>query len=76
MTEDKQNCSNTSEDNQHWSEVREKIGGYYGIRLMMFFYDYGGSTIFKLCLYPVMFFYYLFSKKQRDISKDFLLQVE
>jgi len=76
MTEEKQNSSKTSENNQHWSEGREKIGGYYGIRLMLFFYDYGGSTIFKLCLYPVMFFYYLFSKKQRDISKDFLLQVE
>ncbi|SFS75527.1 Predicted acyltransferase, LPLAT superfamily [Succinivibrio dextrinosolvens] len=65
-----------TDNNKHWSDSREKVGGYYGIRLMLFFYDYGGRAIFKLCLYPVMFFYYLFSKKQREISKDFLCQVE
>ncbi len=63
-------------NNNHWSESSEKVGGYYGIRLMLLFYDYGGKVIFRIFLYPVMFFYYLFSKKQRKISKDFLSQVE
>jgi predicted LPLAT superfamily acyltransferase len=65
-----------TDNKKHWSDSSEKIGGYYGIRLMLLFYDYGGRTVFKLLLYPVMFFYYLFSKKQRAISKDFLNQVE
>lgn len=65
-----------TKDKKHWSENHEKVGGYYGIRLMMLFYDYGGSYVFKLLLYPVMFFYYLTSKRQREISKDFLSLIE
>ncbi len=65
-----------ADNSKHWSENTEKAGGYYGIRLMLFFYDYGGRFVFKILLYPVMFCYYLFSKNQRCISKDFLNQVE
>lgn len=61
---------------KHWSDSTERVGGYYGIRLMLLFYDYGGKVIFRIFLYPVMLFYYLLSRKQRQISKDFLSQVE
>ena len=63
-------------DKPHWSDSDEKIGGYYGIRLMLLFYDYGGRIIFQIMLYPVIFFYYLFSRKQRKISQDFLALVQ
>lgn len=65
-----------TKSDKHWSDSSEKVGGYYGIRLMLLFYDYGGKVIFRIFLYPVMLFYYLFSKNQRQISRDFLSQVE
>lgn len=59
-------------DNQHWEEQKEAKGGYYGLKLMLFFYNYGGRAIFSIILIPVMFVYYLVSKKQRLISKKYL----
>lgn len=59
-------------NNEHWAKQKESKGGYLGIKLMMFLYKCGGAYVFKICLYPVIFFYYLFSKEQRENSKYFL----
>lgn len=60
---------------RNWALKKEKTGGYYGIRLMMLFYNAGGRYLFMLLLIPVMSVYYLVSKNQRECSKEFLLAV-
>lgn len=64
------------DNNQHWEEQKEAKGGYYGLKLMLFFYNYGGRALFSIILIPVMFVYYLLSKKQRQISEQYLFLVQ
>ena len=60
------------DSNKHWEEQKEAKGGYYGLKLMLFFYNIGGRAVFSIILIPVMYVYYLLSKKQRLISKKYL----
>lgn len=60
------------ENNEHWAKQKESAGGYLGIKIMMFFYKYGGAYVFKIFLYPIILFYFIFSKDQRENSKFFL----
>lgn len=60
------------QDSKNWNEQKEFKGGYYGLKLMLFINNYGGRYIFGIVLFFVMFFYYLFAKKQRHYSREFL----
>ena len=60
------------DSNKHWEEQKEAKGGYCGLKLMLFFYNIGGRAVFSIILIPVMYVYYLLSKKQRLISKKYL----
>lgn len=60
------------QDNKNWNEQKEFKGGYYGLKIMLFIYNFGGRYIFNFVLLIVMFFYYLIAKKQRQYSREFL----
>lgn len=60
------------QDNKNWNEQKEFKGGYYGLKIMLFIYNFGGRYIFSFVLLIVMFFYYLVAKKQRQYSREFL----
>lgn len=52
------------DSNKHWEEQKEAKGGYYGLKLMLFFYNIGGRAVFGIILIPVMYVYYLLSKSK------------
>ncbi len=61
-----------SDQQENWAEKKEVAGGFYGIKLMLFFYRLGGKKLFTLVLYPVMTVYYLMAREQRRNSKRYL----
>ena len=52
------------DSNKHWEEQKEAKGGYYGLKLMLFFYNIGGRAVFGIILIPVMYVYYLLSDRK------------
>lgn len=59
---------------QHWSTIQES-GAVWGMRIMFFIYRYIGRWAFKLCLYPVILYYYLFNRIARHASHQYLKQL-
>ncbi len=62
-----------SRSGEHWAQQRER-GSMLGIRLLLGLYRIGGRGLFRLFLYPVMLYFFLFSRRARQASLDFLRQ--
>lgn len=56
---------------RHWSQVGE-AGALAGLKFMFVVYRYLGRAPFKLFLYPVILYFFLFRKASRDASLEFL----
>ncbi|WP_162048180.1 glycosyltransferase family 2 protein [Vibrio taketomensis] len=54
----------------HWSR-RSENGTVLGIKTLLFAYKYLGRDFFKLLLYPVIAYYYLFDRRARHASQQF-----
>ncbi|PKI13863.1 LpxL/LpxP family acyltransferase [Colwellia sp. 12G3] len=50
---------------QHWSKVTER-GSMFGIETLIFIYKIFGKGLFKVCLTPVMFYFYLTGRSARQ----------
>lgn len=55
----------------HWAQL-EEAGVYWGMRLMLGAYAVGGRLLFRVLLYPVVFYFFLFGGRARRASLDYL----
>ncbi|QBG37019.1 family 2 glycosyl transferase [Litorilituus sediminis] len=56
---------------QHWSKVKER-GSMLGIETLVFVYKVFGKGFFKVCLTPVMFYFYLTGREARHATWYYL----
>jgi len=61
--------------NNHWSKIGE-VGTVFGMRFVIAVYRLFGRKAFKLLLYPVVAFYYLFNARAREASQDYLMRIK
>lgn len=59
---------------QHWSKQKER-GSYLGIRFLFLFYRLGGRFLVKIGLIPVLFYFFITSRRTRRASQDYLRRV-
>lgn len=55
----------------HWSKMKER-GSMLGIETLVFVYKTFGKTFFKICLTPVMFYFYLTGSNARQATWYYL----
>ncbi|OCG56501.1 acyltransferase [Gilliamella sp. Choc6-1] len=55
----------------HWSQTQERKG-LFGIRLILKFYHIFGRKTSKLIMFPVITYFWLTGKKQRQASKQYI----
>ncbi len=60
-------------DSQNWYEIKETSGAGWGLRIMFVLLKFTPAFFMRLLAFPVGFFYWIFSKKARMISKEFLI---
>lgn len=60
----------------HWSEEKEKKGSLGQMRFLFLCYKYLGPGVIRIILYPVIFFFCLFSGSAGKSSREFLQKVE
>ena len=56
---------------RHWAQL-EETGVYWGMRLMLAAYAWGGKPLFRLLLYPVLLYYLVLGTAPRRASLDYL----
>ena len=61
-------------ENSHWSHQTER-GSIIGMSIMLWLHKVGGRKVFSVVLFPVMLYFFLFVKRARRSSYDFLSQV-
>jgi predicted LPLAT superfamily acyltransferase len=61
---------------QHWSATQERRGGLWGIRMMLKVYRLFGRQAFQLLLYPVIGYFWLTGRAQREASCDYLQRLQ
>lgn len=59
----------------HWSTIKEKSTGYWQLQFLLKVYKLLGTKAFKLCLYPVVVVFQLFSRQTREFSYDYLNRI-
>lgn len=59
---------------EHWAEKAEN-GSYYAIKLLLFFYRFGGKWLIMLCLAPVLLYFFIKDNTARHASMHFLRQL-
>ncbi len=59
----------------NWAFIKEK-GTLTGMKIMLIAYRIGGPILFRIFLFPVVFFYFLFKPNLRKNSIDYLVRVE
>ncbi len=58
----------------HWSQQRESgSGGGVGIQVLLFIHRMFGRAVFRVCLYPVMAWFFVSQRQAREASKTFLV---
>lgn len=58
----------------HWAYIAE-TGTTVGMRILIFAHRRGGPFLFKVCLFPVMVFYFILRGDSRKASGDYLKRV-
>ncbi|ODS23629.1 hypothetical protein AB835_07910 [Candidatus Endobugula sertula] len=64
----------TKNEDTHWLQIQE-LGVLQGMRFMFFIYRWLGRGIFKICLYPVIVYFFLTKKQARQASTEFLFRI-
>tara|TARA_R110002094_G_scaffold186455_1_gene162542 strand:+ start:27 stop:992 length:966 start_codon:yes stop_codon:yes gene_type:complete len=64
----------TSSVDRHWSKSSER-GSILGIRALIFCYKLAGKRAAGICLYPIVAYFFLFGRKARLASRDYLRRV-
>ncbi len=59
---------------RHWANIAE-TGTTIGMRILVLAYRIGGPWLFKICLFPVICFYFLFRRDSRQASREYLQRV-
>lgn len=59
---------------KHWSLIAER-GSYWGIWLLLKINQLFGRWLFRLVIWPVVFYFFITGKTARDASKDYLNRV-
>jgi predicted LPLAT superfamily acyltransferase len=60
---------------KHWADIAETTT-VIGIRILIFVYRIGGPLLFRVCLFPVICFYFLFGNDSKRTSKEYLERVQ
>jgi len=60
---------------KHWADIAETTT-VIGIRILISAYRIGGPLLFKVFLFPVICFYFLFRNDSRQASKNYLEKVQ
>jgi predicted LPLAT superfamily acyltransferase/glycosyltransferase involved in cell wall biosynthesis len=63
-----------TEPASHWSRIKERRG-LYGMKALLWLYRTGGRSVFRLCLKPVIFSYWLLGKGARTASREYLARL-
>jgi predicted LPLAT superfamily acyltransferase len=63
-----------AEASQHWSRIGES-GAVIGMKFLLLVYRLTGRGGFRLCLFPVMLYYYLFRPDARRASQAYLQHI-
>lgn len=59
----------------HWSQIEERKG-LWGIKLILKLYQIFGKKVAKTIMFPVISYFWLTGKKQRQASKNYLQQIK
>ena len=62
-------------NDSHWSVQKEAAAGYWNVKLMLILFRLLPIMLLRLLAFPVGFFYFLFSKKARNHSIDYLRHI-
>jgi predicted LPLAT superfamily acyltransferase len=60
---------------KHWADITETTT-VFGIQILLFAYRIGGPLLFRVCLFPVICFYFLFRDDSRQASREYLERVQ
>lgn len=60
---------------KHWADITETTT-VIGIQILLFVYRVGGPLLFRIFLFPVICFYFLFRDDSRQASKKYLERVQ
>ena len=75
MTTQKNKGSIADQNSEDWHQQSEAKGAIIGVKILLFFNRILGNRITRLLISLVMLFYWLFSKKARNASEDYLSTV-
>ena len=64
--------SSAGRESAHWSEQDEEAAGYWQLKLLLVLFRILPVFILRLIMFPVGFFYFIFSKRGRKESRRFL----
>lgn len=59
----------------HWADISE-AGTKWGIRFLFFCYAVGGNPLYKVCLAPVIVYFYIFRSTNRRASLSYLQRMQ
>ena len=62
-------------DQQHWSQIQERKG-LWGLRFILKFYRMLGRRAAKAIMFPVICYFWLTGKKQRQASQQYLQRIK
>ena len=62
----------TETESVHWSQQKEKTAGYWHVKFTLYLFKFFPVIILRILAFPVGFFYFLFSKNSRNLSKYYL----
>lgn len=60
---------------RHWAAL-EEAGVYWGMRVMLGAYAFGGRPLFRLLVYPVVMYFFIFDGRRRRASLDYLRRLK
>ena len=59
----------------HWSQTKE-VGSLWGLKFTLLTYKLLGRKVASLLLYPIIAYFYLTHREKREVSKQYLLNLE
>jgi predicted LPLAT superfamily acyltransferase len=65
---------NPKREHTSWNKMVE-LGGPWGLKFMQWIFRFGGRHLARIILYPVVFYFFLFTPKRREYSRTFLERV-
>ncbi len=56
---------------KHWKEQKEQKGSIRQMKFLFFCYKFLGEKVFRILLYPIVFFFHIFASEARKSSRQF-----